>query len=119
MIEKTVEQLEEYFAGRRRQFTLPVRFAGSPFQCMVWEELMKIPYGATISYAELAARTGNPRGVRAVASAIARNAVSIIVPCHRVTGSNKCLGGYAGGRDAKLGLLTLEAEIGGTALPLF
>ncbi len=107
-IARAIAQLDEYFAGRRRAFDLKIRFTGSPFQCSVWSELLKIPYGTTISYAELARRIGNPKAVRAVASANAANPISILVPCHRVIGSNRRLTGYAGGLDAKKYLLTLE-----------
>ena len=107
-IEKMIEELDEYFEGKRKEFDLPIQFAGSEFQCRVWAELMKIPYGMTISYAELARRIGNPKAVRAVASANATNPISIFVPCHRVIGSNNTLTGYGGGLDAKRALLTLE-----------
>ncbi len=109
-IARAIAQLDEYFAGHRRAFDLKIRFTGSPFQCSVWSELLKIPYGTTISYAELARRIGNPKAVRAVASANAANPISILVPCHRVIGSNHSLTGYAGGLDAKKHLLTLESR---------
>lgn len=118
VMENTIVQLDEYFAGERREFTVPVVFTGSPFQCCVWDELMKIPYGVTISYAELARRINNPKAVRAVASANATNPISIVVPCHRVIGSNRKLTGYGGGLEAKQRLLALEARIAGTVLPL-
>ena len=105
-----VYELEEYFAGHRKIFDIPVVFTGSEFQCTVWEELMKIPYGRTISYGELARRIHNPKAVRAVASANATNPISILVPCHRVIGSNHKLTGYGGGLDAKKGLLELECS---------
>lgn len=107
-IERAAAQLEEYFAGCRRTFDLKIRLAGSPFQCSVWSELIKIPYGTAISYAELARRIGNPDAVRAVASANAVNALSVIVPCHRVIGSDRRLTGYGGGLEAKRLLLALE-----------
>lgn len=103
-------QLDEYFAGTRREFTIPVLFTGTDFQCRVWAELMQIPYGATVSYAELARRIGNPLAVRAVAAANASNPISIFVPCHRVIGSDRKLTGYRGGLDAKRQLLALEAD---------
>lgn len=108
IIERAIAQLEEYFAGKRREFSIPVLFTGSEFQCSVWEELMKIPYGTTISYGELARRINNPKAVRAVASANATNPISIFVPCHRVIGSNRKLTGYGGGLEAKRHLLALE-----------
>ena len=110
IIERAIGELEEYFAGHRKIFDIPVVFTGSEFQCTVWEELMKIPYGTTISYGELARRIHNPKAVRAVASANATNPISIFVPCHRVIGSNHKLTGYGGGLDAKKGLLELECS---------
>lgn len=107
---KTIDQLHEYFAGQRQDFSIPVIFSGSEFQCRVWRELMKIPYGTAITYAQLACRIGNPKAVRAVASASANNPISIIVPCHRVIGSNGKLTGYAGGIPAKQALLNLESS---------
>lgn len=118
VVKGAIRQLDEYFAGERREFSIPVVFTGSPFQCSVWTELMKIPYGATISYAELARRINNPKAVRAVASANATNPISIFVPCHRVIGSNHKLTGYGGGLDAKQALLALEARTCGIILTL-
>lgn len=109
-VRQAVVQLDEYFAGKRRDFTIPIVFTGSDFQCRVWEELMKIPYGTTVSYAEIARRIDNPKAVRAVASANATNPISILVPCHRVIGSNHKLTGYGGGLEAKQLLLELEAH---------
>lgn len=108
VIELAAGQLDEYFRGQRSEFSVPVAFAGTRFQKMVWAGLLKIPYGTTVSYAEVARRINLPNGVRAVASAIARNPISIIVPCHRVIGSNGKLTGYAGGLAAKQHLLALE-----------
>ena len=108
VIQRAIEELDAYFAGYRKIFDIPVVFTGSEFQCTVWGELMKIPYGTTISYGELARRIRNPKAVRAVASANATNPISIFVPCHRVIGSNNKLTGYGGGLDAKKGLLELE-----------
>lgn len=105
-----VSQLEEYFSGQRREFTVPLEFAGTEFQCRVWSALMKIPYGETVSYAELARRVGNPVGVRAVAAAVGANPISIFVPCHRIVGSDGSLTGYAGGLRAKRLLLDLEHQ---------
>jgi methylated-DNA-[protein]-cysteine S-methyltransferase len=102
------EQLAEYFAGERRQFTVPLRMTGTPFQRRVWQELVRIPFGATISYAELARRIGQPTASRAVGHANSRNPVSILVPCHRVIGANGKLTGYAGGIDRKQWLLDWE-----------
>lgn len=108
VISKTIGELDEYFAGKRKVFTIPLQFTGTDFQCQVWRELMKIPYSTTISYKELACRINNPKAVRAVASANANNPISIIVPCHRVIGGNKKLIGYGGGLEKKQGLLDLE-----------
>lgn len=116
VIEQAIGQLKEYFSGKRTEFTIPVVFTGSEFQCQVWSELMKIPYGVTISYAELARRIDNPKAVRAVASANATNPISIFVPCHRVIGSNHKLTGYGGGLEAKEGLLSLEKRVSGQML---
>lgn len=109
-IASAITQLDEYFAGKRKEFSIPLIFTGTEFQCRVWTELLNIAYGSTISYAELARRIGNPKAVRAVAAANANNPLSIFVPCHRVIGSNNTLTGYAGGLDAKIYLLDLEAN---------
>lgn len=107
-IERAAAQLDAYFAGGMCQFDVPLLFAGTDFQQRVWHQLMTIPYGQTISYCELARSVGNPRAVRAVASANAANAISIFIPCHRVVASDGSLGGYAGGSAAKQLLLNLE-----------
>lgn len=107
---RAVSQLEEYFSGQRREFTVPLVLAGTEFQCRVWSELMNIPYGVTVSYAELARRVGNPAGVRAVAAAVGANPLSIFVPCHRIVGSDGSLTGYAGGLGTKRFLLDLEHQ---------
>ena len=111
ILEATCRQLKEYFAGDRKTFDLPLLFAGTPFQEKVWQLLLEIPHGRTVSYGELAARMGRPRAVRAVAAANAANAISIIVPCHRVVAGGGGLGGYAGGTDAKRLLLGLEGAL--------
>ena len=108
VIEKTVVQLDEYFAGKRTTFDIPVIFAGTDFQKSVWQELMNIPYGKTVSYGELSRKLGNPKAVRAVAAANGANPISIFVPCHRVIGSNNKLVGYGGGLAAKKILVELE-----------
>lgn len=105
---QAVRELEEYFAGARREFEVRVRLVGSEFQRRVWGELLKIPYGVTISYGELARRVGSPTGVRAVAQAVGANPISVIVPCHRVVGADSRLTGYSGGLAAKRYLLGLE-----------
>jgi methylated-DNA-[protein]-cysteine S-methyltransferase len=101
-------QLEEYFAGARTSFDLPLAPAGTPFRQVVWEELQRIGYGETTTYAALAARIGRPSAVRATGAANGANPISIIIPCHRVIGSNGSLTGYGGGIDAKRFLLDLE-----------
>src|SRR5277367_3279841 len=92
----TVTQLRQYFAGRRAEFDLPLAPQGTPFQLSVWRELRKIPYGQTISYGELARRIGNPKASRAVGSANGSNPLPIVVPCHRVIGSNGKMTGFGG-----------------------
>jgi methylated-DNA-[protein]-cysteine S-methyltransferase len=102
-------QLGAYFAGELVDFDLPLAPRGSPFQLEVWEALRGIPYGETISYGELALRVGRPGAARAVGAANGRNPIGIVVPCHRVIGSNGTLTGYAGGIDRKRRLLELES----------
>ena len=111
-------QLAEYFAGSRREFGLELLPRGTAFQRRVWDELARIPYGATISYRELATRVGNPAACRAVARANATNPIPIIVPCHRVIGADGSLTGYGGGMDRKRFLLALEGAMA-PAGPLF
>jgi methylated-DNA-[protein]-cysteine S-methyltransferase len=103
------ENLNEYFSGRRKEFDVPIDLRGTPFQISVWNALRTIPFGATISYAELARRIGNPKAVRAVGQANNRNPISIIVPCHRVIGADGSLTGYGGGIERKRFLIELEA----------
>ncbi|MDE7411245.1 MAG: methylated-DNA--[protein]-cysteine S-methyltransferase [Paramuribaculum sp.] len=104
-------QLDEYFSRKRRQFDLPLLFAGTDFQRRVWQELMNINYGSNISYMALAERLGMVTGVRAVANAVGANAMSVIVPCHRILGADGSLTGYAGGLAAKRFLLDLESDV--------
>lgn len=108
IIELAKTQLDEYFAGERMEFDVPLLFVGTDFQKTVWNELLKIPYGKTISYGEMARNIGMPKAVRAVANANGANSVSIFAPCHRVIGSNSSLTGYGGGLEAKKYLLKLE-----------
>jgi len=105
--------LERYFAGEQRAFEHALAPAGTPFQQAVWRELVRIPFGETISYGELARRVGEPRAVRAVGRANGANPVPILIPCHRVIGANGTLTGYAGGLERKRALLELEARISG------
>jgi len=102
------DELAEYFAGRRRAFDIPLDFVGTPFQIAVWRALLEIPYGETRSYAQVARQIGRPSAIRAVAAATGRNKISVIVPCHRVIGSDGSLTGYGGGLARKRRLLTLE-----------
>ena len=101
-------QLDSYFAGALRDFDVALDLHGTPFQRRVWQALLEIPYGETISYGEQARRIGNPQAMRAVGLANGRNPISIIVPCHRVIGKNGTLTGYGGGLDRKRFLLDLE-----------
>ncbi len=105
-------QLQAYFAGELTAFDVPLRMVGTGFQQQVWNALLEVPYGTTSTYAGLAQRVGQPTAVRAVASANGANALSIIVPCHRIIGSNGELTGYAGGLPAKKKLLELEQAVG-------
>jgi methylated-DNA-[protein]-cysteine S-methyltransferase len=104
-----LDQVDEYFAGRRRAFDLPLAPAGGDFDRRVWRETSAIPYGETASYGEIARAIGRPGGAREIGGAMARNPIPIIVPCHRVVGSDGALVGYAGGLERKRALLDLEA----------
>lgn len=110
LIKKTIQQLTEYFEGQRKTFDLPLKIDGTEFQKRTWLELTKIPYGKTISYKELAKAVGNEKACRAVGMANNKNKIMIVIPCHRVIGSNGDLTGYAGGVNIKKQLLDLEAE---------
>ncbi|EID80864.1 MULTISPECIES: methylated-DNA--[protein]-cysteine S-methyltransferase [Rhodococcus] len=114
--DEAVTQLTEYFDGRRTEFTVPLAARGTPFQQRVWDALRTIPYGETWTYGQLADSLGTPTAIRAVAAANGRNPISIIVPCHRVIGSNGNLTGYAGGLERKRFLLEREAERAGLRL---
>lgn len=107
---ETARQLDEYFAGKRRDFTLPLAPRGTGFQQIVWRALTQIPFGVTRSYGELARTIGRPSASRAVGAANGKNPISIIVPCHRVIGANGALTGYGGGLAAKQWLLAHEAR---------
>lgn len=102
------EQVGEYFAGQRKTFNLPLAPEGTRFQRLVWDELLRIPHGEAISYGELATRIGNPKASRAVGAANGQNPISLIIPCHRVIGSDKSLTGYGGGLNIKEALLKHE-----------
>lgn len=108
LLERASRQLEEYFAGKRKQFDLPLSLRGTEFQRQVWAALRDIPYGETRSYGQIAQAVGRPKAVRAVGMANHRNPISIIVPCHRVVGADGSLTGYGGGLENKKFLLALE-----------
>jgi len=107
-LKECIVQLKEYFSGTRKEFTVKLDLAGTPFQMKVWKEVLKIPYGKTISYFELARRTGDVKALRAVGGANANNPVPIIIPCHRVIGADGKLMGYGGGLKLKKWLLEHE-----------
>jgi methylated-DNA-[protein]-cysteine S-methyltransferase len=104
-------ELDTYLRGEPVSFEVPLDLRGTAFQLEVWSELQRIPTGTTVSYGELAAAVGRPSAARAVAAAVARNPVSIVVPCHRVVGANGTLTGYAGGIERKRALLTMERAL--------
>lgn len=108
VLETAERELGEYFAGKRREFSVPLRFSGTDFQKRVWNALLEIPYGETRSYAWIAERVESPKAVRAVGAANGRNPLSIIAPCHRVVGKDGGLTGFAGGLGVKAKLLDLE-----------
>ena len=110
LIKKTKLELMEYFDGKRKIFDIPVKLDGTDFQVKVWKELLKLPYGEICSYLDIAKKIGNPNGARAVGMANNKNKIQIIIPCHRVIGSNKKLIGYAGGIKIKEKLLKLEKD---------
>ena len=109
VLREAERQLQDYFAGRRTSFDLPLDFHGTDFQKRVWAQLLAIPFGQTRSYGEIARALGNPGASRAVGAANGRNPISIIAPCHRVIGASGKLTGFAGGLEAKAHLLALEA----------
>jgi methylated-DNA-[protein]-cysteine S-methyltransferase len=119
IMHQCTEQLIEYFHGTRKNFDIPVYQEGTEFQLRVWSELMEIPYGRTISYMDLAKRLGDPKVIRAAASTNGKNNIAIIVPCHRVIGSDRTLTGYSGGLWRKKWLLGLEFKIAHGVQTLF
>jgi methylated-DNA-[protein]-cysteine S-methyltransferase len=119
VIEKCKKQLDHYFSGETIAFDLPLHPKGTEFQQKVWAELLKIPYGETITYMELAVRLGDPKAVRAVGTANGRNPLAIVIPCHRVIGAGNKLTGYAGGIWRKKILLELEMKHNPTKRTLF
>ncbi len=110
ILEKAAQQLGEYFAGQRQTFDLPLDLEGTEFQKLVWKQLLKIPYGQTCSYKDIAVKLNDRNASRAVGTANGRNPISIIIPCHRVISSDGSLGGYSGGLDIKRQLLQLENQ---------
>lgn len=110
VLEQTKKQLDEYFSGTRKAFDIPLHPVGTEFQQRVWNALLEIPYGETRSYKDIALSIANLKGIRAVAQAIGANGISILIPCHRVIGSNHSLTGFAGGIEAKRILLLIERE---------
>ncbi len=119
IIEKAIAELQEYFKGNRKEFNIPMAFVGSKFQTSVWSALLQVEYGQTESYLSLSKRLNKEKAIRAVASANGANAISILVPCHRIIGSNGKLTGYAGGLPAKKKLLELEGAAVQQQLDLF
>ena len=113
-VQPYARELEEYFAGQRREFSLPLDLRGTEFQLACWRELLQIPYGETRTYADIARAVGKPTGFRAVGMANNRNPLAIVVPCHRVIASDGTLCGYGGGLDVKRKLLELEGALTGT-----
>lgn len=119
VIQSCFTQLDEYFAGTRMQFSFPISQDGTVFQQSVWKELLNIPYGRTVSYLELSKRLGNVKAIRAVGTANGNNNISIVVPCHRVIGSNGSLVGYGGDLWRKKWLLEHEAKYANGVQTLF
>lgn len=119
LLVECTEQLIQYFNGQLRQFDLPLHQTGTPFQQDVWSSLLQIPFGKTVSYMEMAKRSGDIKAIRAIANANGKNNIAIIVPCHRVIGSNNSLVGYAGGLPRKKFLLDLEARVAHGVQTLF
>lgn len=110
LIIRTINQLREYFEGKRKIFDLPLSPKGTDFQKKVWQSLLEIPYGETRSYKEIATKVGNPKACRAVGTANNKNPIAIVIPCHRVIGKNGKLTGYAGGMEIKSYLIKLEYD---------
>lgn len=116
LIKEAFKQIHEYVAGKRQMFDLPLLLEGTPFQIKVWQALLKIPYGKTCSYQQIAKTVGSPKAYRAVGMANNRNRIMIVIPCHRVIGADGKLVGYAGGIEMKKALLEIEAQYAVTNL---
>jgi methylated-DNA-[protein]-cysteine S-methyltransferase len=108
LMQKVIQQIDEYFQAKRREFSFPIRLKGTDFQVKIWKLISRIPYGTSLAYVKVAQEYGDAKMVRAVASAIAKNPILIVVPCHRVIGSDGSLVGYSGGLATKRQLLELE-----------
>ena len=108
LMQKVIQQIEEFFQVKRREFSFPIRLKGTDFQVRIWKLLLRIPYGTSLAYVKVAQAYGDSKMVRAVAAAIAKNPILLVVPCHRVIGSDGSLVGYSGGIDTKRQLLELE-----------
>lgn len=108
VIKDAVDQLNEYFAGQRKEFTVPIRPEGTEYMKSIWKQLVKIPYGTTLSYGQVAELAGNKKGARSAGMACSRNPILIFIPCHRVIGADGSLKGFACGLDTKIALLKLE-----------
>lgn len=119
IIDKAIAELRMYFNGELTEFSVETEFYGTDFEKTVWKQLSEIPYGATVSYKEIAQAIGRPGSIRAVANAIGKNPISVICPCHRVIGSNGSLTGYDGGIEAKRYLLALEQQTVSVQTELF
>lgn len=119
VLQQTIEEMSDYFDGHRQTFDVPLLLVGTDFQKQVWDELVKIPFGETSTYLTLSQKLGNEKAIRAVASANGANAISILIPCHRIIGHDGSLVGYAGGLPAKRKLLDLEMKEKSEQLALF
>lgn len=119
LIQEAKLQLDQYFEGNRTEFNIPLLLSGTEFQKKVWKALLQIPYGKTVTYSQLSADLGDPKSIRAVARANGANAMSIIVPCHRIIGRDGHMVGYAGGKEVKKKLLYLENALPHKQLRLF
>ncbi len=115
LLARLARELDEYFAGERTVFDLPLAPAGTPFRQIIWRALCEVPYGETLSYAELATRAGRPRAIRATGTANGANPIAILIPCHRIIGADGSLTGYSGGLDRKRALLALERRVIGAS----